>query len=96
MFGVMLGIVVSVGTAAGLLATLARRHAPADGWREILRSGVHAARAKELTYVDHVRGAQAGGLGDLFTVAEPVQFPAYTEVTDLQRALTRLRALARR
>lgn len=93
-----MAIVVSVGSAAGVLAAVARRHTPEGGWRDVLRSGVHAARAKEMTYVDDHRAVDepAGGVGDLFTVGRPVEWPAYTEVPQLRSALSRLRRLGRR
>ena len=98
MVGIAVAMVVSIGSAAGVLAVLVRRHTPEDGWRELLRSGVQAARAKEMTFVDDHRAVDepAGGVGDLFTVGRPVEWPAYTEVPQLRSALSRLRRLGRR
>lgn len=89
-------MIVSIGSAAGVLGYLARRHAPEDGWHELLRSGVRSARAKELTFVDRADGAAPGGLDDLFIVGQPVEWPAYTEVPELRKALGRVRRLLRR
>jgi hypothetical protein len=98
MVGITVAIVVSIGSAAGVLAALARRHAPEDGWRELLRSGMQSARAKEMTFVDHHRHPDTppGGVGDLFTVGQPVEWPAYTEVPQLRAALSRLKRWGRR
>ncbi len=97
MVGISVAILVSIGSAAGVLAALARRHAPEDGWRGLLRSGVHAARAKELSFVDHHRRPETppGGLDELFTIAKPDEWPAYTEVPQLRSALSRIRRAGR-
>ncbi len=99
MVGITVAILVSIGSAAGVLAVVARRSAPEDGWRQLLRDGVQGVRSKELSLVSELRrskDAAPGGLTEFFTVAEPVEWPAYTEVTELKTALTRARRLTRR
>lgn len=99
MVGITVAIIVSIGSAAGVLAVVAQRSAPEGGWRQLLRDGVQAARSKNLSLVEEIRSSKAaadGGISELFTVAEPVEWPAYTEVTELKTALARARRLARR
>lgn len=96
MVGITVAMIVSIGSAAGVLGYIARRHAPQDGWPDLLRSGVQAARAKQLTFVDRKDDGVPGGLDDLFTVGQPDEWPAYTEVPELRRALARARGLLRR
>jgi hypothetical protein len=98
MVGITVAIFVSIGSAAGVLAVMAQRSAPEGGWRQLLRDGVQAARSKELSLTRDIRSAKTeatGGLTELFTVAEPVEWPAYTEVTELKTVLARARRLAR-
>ena len=99
MVGITVAIFVSIGSAAGVLAVVARRSAPEDGWRQLLRDGVQAVRTKDLSLVSELRSSKdpaPGGLTEFFDVAEPVEWPAYTEVTELKTVLARARRLARR
>jgi hypothetical protein len=99
MVGITVAILVSIGSAAGVLAVVARRGAPQESWRQLLRDGVRGVRSKELSLVSELRSSKdvaPGSLTELFTVAEPVEWPAYTEVTELKTALARARRLTRR
>lgn len=98
MWGVIVSMVVSVTSAAALLAVLARRNAPEGGWRAVLQEGVHRARSKELPLIDHAEpdDGETGGLQDLFTVAPPAEEPAYSEATAVQHAIDRAKRIVAR
>ena len=98
MLGITAAIAVSVGSAAGVITVIARQRAPEGGWRQVLRDGVRGVRSKELSLFSGLRQQQghAGGVSELFEVAEPVEWPAYTEVTGLRNALARAGRVVRR
>ncbi len=90
-------MMVSIGTAAAVVAVLARRNAPDGGWRGVLQAGVHAARAKDLALLDdHDPDDDAtGGVADIFAISEPGDEPAYSEATAVQHAIERARQMVR-
>lgn len=99
MVGVVVAMMMSVGGAATVLAVLARRNAPLEGWREALQAGVHVARAKELDAVDEVEDEVAddevvddevGGIDEIFTIADPQPEPAYSEATVVRAYIDRM------
>lgn len=98
MWGVLVSMVVSLGSAAALLAVVAKRNAPEGGWRAVLGSGFSAARSKELPLVDHndPDDGATGGLQDLFAVAAPADGPAYSEATAVRSVVERVRRVVRR
>lgn len=98
MIGVFVAMAVSVGSAAAVLAVLARRHAPDGGWRENLNAAVHAVRAKELPLMEDLEPdvQPDAGVADLFTLGDPDPAPAYSEATAVRQALHKARELVRR
>lgn len=98
MVGVVVAMVVSLGGAAAVLAGLARRNAPDDGWRAILHSGFRSFRSKELTLLDEpdVDDGATGGVTDIFSIAEPGDEPAYAEGVPIREVLGRARHINRR
>ncbi len=98
MLGITAVIAVSVGSAAGVITVVARQHAPEGGWVQLFRDGVRGVRKMELSVFSGLRSSngEAGGLDQLFDVAEPVEWPAYTEVSGLRSALGRAARIVRR
>jgi hypothetical protein len=95
-------MMVSLGTAAAVVAVLARRNAPDGGWRVALQQAVHAVRERDLPPADVIAGAGAaddevaGGVADLFAIAEAADDePAYSEATVVQHAIERARHMVR-
>jgi hypothetical protein len=100
MGGVIAAMMVSLGTAAAVVAVLARRNAPDGGWRLALQQAVHAVRERDLAPADEAVGAAddevAGGVADLFAIDAPADDePAYSEATAVQHAIERARQMVR-
>lgn len=100
MGGVIAAMMVSLGTAAAVVAVLARRNAPDGGWRQALQEAVHAVRERDLPPADEAVGAAdddaAGGVADLFSLSAPADDePAYSEATAVKHAIERARQMVR-
>ena len=98
MLGIATAIAVSVGSAAGVVTLVARQHTPEGGWVQVFKDGVRGVRSREISVFSGLRAprGEAGGLDELFEVAEPVDWPAYTEVTGLRSALARAGRIVKR
>lgn len=98
MVGAFVAMAVSIGSAAAVLAVLARRNAPEGGWREVIEAGFQAARHKDLPLVDHPGpdDGDDGSLDDLLAVAAPGDGPTYSEATAVRQAIEAARRAVRR
>jgi hypothetical protein len=94
MTGVVVAMLMSVGGAAAVLAVLARRNAPSEGWRGALQSAMHVGRDKDEAAEEPTTAEDeqaSAGLDAIFEIGEAPDEPAYSEATAVQHVLERAR-----